>query len=88
MLGNASVPCSCGFSAVRHRMLCSVGLGLFGDDVQEAGIVINQFKALGRGNERSYSKKRMLNELMDCLRFLSMNRSLAVCFKQVTLIVC
>jgi hypothetical protein len=80
MSSNSTNPCSCGFSAVRHRLLCGDGRGLFADDVQEAGA--SQFKAVVRGKEGS-SKKRTLNELMDCLRFLSLNRNLATSFKQV-----
>lgn len=80
MSGNSTNPCSCGFSAVRHRFLCGDGRGLFADDVQEAGA--KHFRALGRGKEGS-TKKRALNELMDCLRFLTLNRNLATCFKQV-----
>lgn len=83
MMGGAASQCSCGFSAVRHRFLCGDGRGLFAEDVQEAGGTLSQFKALGRGNDRSWSKKKTLNELMDCLRFLSLNRNLATSFKQV-----
>lgn len=79
MLGNTAGPCSCGFSAVRHRSLCGDGRGLFTDDVQEAGA---KFSSMGRGNERLGSKKK-LNELVDCLRYLSLHRNLAISFKQV-----
>lgn len=83
MLGNASGLCSCGFSAVRHRFLCSDGRGLFPDDVQESSLFLNTaLKAMTRGNERSWAKKKTL-ELMDCFRFLSLTRNLATCFKQV-----
>jgi hypothetical protein len=84
MVGGAGNTCSCGFSAVRHRFLCASGGGLFLDDVREAmgGISLHAVVPLMVRGERMLSKKRGLNELMDCLRFLSLNRNLATCFKQ------
>ena len=73
-------PCTCGFSAVRHRALSGVH-GLFVDDIREAaGGSASVVQLL---NERAHSARKPRSlDLVDCARFLAAQRNLAVAFQQ------